>query len=907
MRMNIEAATGPIAQRRLLLGTSTVALLMSAVPALAQQPTAPEPLSKKDSAPEQQTVTPTSPPASDRAIVVTGIRGSLQRGTEIKRRSAEMVDAISAEDLGKLPDQNIAEGLQRITGIQIERTQGEGNRFQIRGSDQNLTLVNGVEVAPDGDFSAASPSPTRQVNLLNYPSELFSDIIVYKSPSASLVEGGIGGTVDLRMPDPLSSPSRTVVSGQLGFFGLSKKFGGDAIALTSQRFLNGTLGVLLGATYSKHKTVTDTFTGGSYFTTSAIDVTGDGVPDADVALPYNMAYNRQFNDLTRGTVNGVISWRPSPRFKAELTGTYIHSTIDTHRGFIAFNFSKATQTVAGAAMDTHSEADGTTTVLSGEFSNVLVSQDGLAQDETHDIYQGSLAATWNVTDRLDLSGEVAASRSNVHSLLTVYQAYQPSVSAALDLSRDVPGAHITSGGDVTDPSAYRAYVSSVRYNETNPKLVQGRADLGYHFENSALSKLAVGVRATHQTFDDDTLQNRFQNNFPIGQNFALSTLPQYITDFQPDNFFGGADGGYATRWIVPSVNPTMADATAFLHDIGDDRPLQPQPVSNYKIIENTRAAYAQLDWDSHLGAIDFSGNVGARYVKTRQTSNGFAALADGSTIPVSVKNNYNDLLPSLNLKFGLSRHLIARASASKVMSRPPLQDLSPGTTIRFSSGLSMASSGQPLLKPFRAKQVALGLEYYHGQDGMISGAVFYQAISTYVTSTTTAGATLPEFPGQTFFLSQPTNGPGGTNKGVELGVQQSLGLIAPVLRNFGVIANYTYVDSHRKGSSLPIEGTSRHSLNIIGYYENGPFQTRIAYNWRSKQYLGFSRSADTFDSARGQLDASVSYDLRPNLTLTLQGIDLLQSPQIGYADYPSRVNGYQINDRRIYVGIRTHF
>ena len=164
MRMNIEAATGPIAQRRLLLGTSTVALLMSAVPALAQQPTAPEPLSKKDSAPEQQTVTPTSPPASDRAIVVTGIRGSLQRGTEIKRRSAEMVDAISAEDLGKLPDQNIAEGLQRITGIQIERTQGEGNRFQIRGSDQNLTLVNGVEVAPDGDFSAASPSPTRQAD-----------------------------------------------------------------------------------------------------------------------------------------------------------------------------------------------------------------------------------------------------------------------------------------------------------------------------------------------------------------------------------------------------------------------------------------------------------------------------------------------------------------------------------------------------------------------------------------------------------------------------------------------------------------------------------------------------------------------------------------------------------------------
>lgn len=839
-------------------------------------------------------------------IVVTGIRASLERGVEAKRRSIEIVDAISAEDLGKLPDQNIAEGLQRITGVQIQRSGGEGNRFQIRGSDQNLTLVNGIEVAPDGDLGQASPVPTRQINLFNYPSDLFTEILVYKSPSASLIEGGIGGTVDLRMPDPLTTASRTLASGRLAYFGLRETLGVEATMLTSQRLADDRIGILVAASYFKRNTITDAFGGSSYFETNAVDVTGDGIGDSRLALPFNMTYIRNFNDRARFTANGLVTWEASDTLKARLEATYIHQVTDFNRGFIGFNLSNA-RAIPGIVPSVETAADGSTTFLSGELQNILLTQDGLAQDESRDIYQGAFSLAWNPSDDLEIKGLIAASKSDVQSLLTVYQARQTGIRAAIDLTSAVPGASPTSGGPITDINAFQAFVSSVRLNKTSPELYQGRLDTTYKFDSLFLSKLMVGGRITRQTFDNVTLQNRFQNTFPIGTNFPLNRFPEYVSNFAPDNFFDGANGEYPTNWIIPVIRPNLSDATEFLRTIGDDRPLQPQAVSNYQITERTYASYAQLDWDTLLAGMELSGNIGVRYVKTKLISESSAAIGGGTIVPVEVRNEYDDWLPSINVRLGISEKVVARLAASKVMSRPPIQNLSAGTTITFSSGLSQASSGQPLLEPFRADQVSASLEYYSGSGGIISAALFYQDIGSYVTTAVTPGASLPSFPGQTFFLSQPVNGPGGTAKGAEFGIQQSLEFLSEGLRYFGGIVNYTYVDSKREGSDLPIERTSKHSYNVIGYFERGPFQARLAYNWRSEQYLGFVRASDVFLSSRGQLDAAISLDLSDTVNLSLEGIDILQSPQRGYATFDSRPNLYDVNDRRIFVGVRARF
>lgn len=883
-----------LAQTAILARVSLLALCVAGLahPALAQDAAAPAEEAQDEDAGE---------------LVVTGFRASLARGADIKRRSDQVVDAISSEELGKLPDQNIAEGLQRITGVQIQRSGGEGNRFQIRGSDYNLTLVNGREVAPDGNFGGASVTPNRQINLFNYPSELFSDVVVYKSPVASQVEGGVGGTVDLRMPDPLRATPRTVASAEVGYLSLSKKASIQATALTSNRFFNDTLGILVGATYFKRDSASDAYAGGSYFVTNNIDTNGDGTLDPRVAMPFNMTYSRQLNYRTRTSLNGLVTWEPTPEVTVRLEGTYIRQSTDNERGFIAFNMTNARHLTTPSPLTTQTEDDGSTTVLAGSLRNVLVSQDGLAQDEGRSIYQGAFSTTVRPTERLSISAEIAGSKSDVDNFMIVYQAYQPSITANIDMRSEVPGVQIVTGGAFNDPAALRAYVMTVRRNTQSPDLVQGRTDIGYEFDDGGfLKKISVGARATRQSFDNLTIQQRYQNSFPIGTNYPLNQFPEYVRNYRPENFFAGAGGDYPKEFIVPTVEPTPENGTKLLSQVGYTGPLLPLATSNFDIRERTQAAYVQVDWQASLFGRRLSGNIGARYVKTMLRSSSSALSPSGAVSPITYTNEYDDFLPSFNAKLEISDRLTARVSASKVMSRPPIENLSAGTNITFSSGLNSASSGQPGLEPFRATQFDAGLEYYFPDGGVISAAFFYKDIGSFITTSSVAGATLPGLPG-TYFLTTPTNGPGGVSKGFEAGVQRTLGFISTGLDDFGFILNYTYVDSKRSSSNLPIEDTSKHSFNAVAFYESGPFQARVAYNWRDGRYLGFSRNSDNFANARGQFDFSASVDVTENVSLTLEGIDLLQGPQTSYAQYPDRLNGYEVNDRRIFFGVRTRF
>ena len=322
----------------------------------------------------------------------------------------------------------------------------------------------------------------------------------------------------------------------------------------------------------------------------------------------------------------------------------------------------------------------------------------------------------------------------------------------------------------------------------------------------------------------------------------------------------------------------------------------------------TKAAYVQLDFGTDVFGKALSGNIGVRYVRTELTSSGNAVGNNGTVTPVEFENNYGDWLPSLNAKWELGRDLVVRGSIAKVLARPAITALTAGTNISFGiGGLNQASSGQPMLKPFRATQYDIGLEYYFGDGGYVSGALFYKDINSYVTQTTVAGAVLPGFPGQTFFLTAPSNGPGGRSQGFEVGVQRSFEFLTDALRDFGVIANYTYVDSKRSGSTLQIENTSKHSYNIIGYFESGPFQARAAYNWRSAQYVGLTRGFDIYSDARGQLDASLSFDVTKIFSVTLEGSNLLETPQTNYSDYATRKNSYIVNDRSVLVGVRARF
>ncbi|MBX3566343.1 MAG: TonB-dependent receptor [Sphingomonas sp.] len=888
MKSSFKRASHFAGSKQLLLCASAAAALLAATPAFAQ-----------DSTPVTE--------EQDEGITVTGIRASIARAAEIKRNSVEMVDVISAEDLGKLPDTNIAEGLQRITGVQIQRVGGEGNGFQIRGATQNLTLVNGREVAPDAD-TASTPAPIRQVNLFNYPSEIFSEVRVYKSPAASLIEGGVGGTVDLRMPDPLKAPERMAAGAQFGRYSLQDKnaYGGSFLA--SRRFLGDTLGVVVGFTYFKRSVTTDAYSGSNYTRLNTLDVTGDGVADPNVVIPLNMTYNRELSQRERFTANALVAWQAFDTLRFNLELSYVKQSNPRARSFIGFNFTSAQSPLPAAAATTAKEADGSTTVLAGTFRNVNVTQDALNQDDDRNLYTAALGSVWNATDRLTVSAELGRSWAKVDQFANVYQLTQSSnVTAAFDIRPEVPTIKIVTGGSITDPAAYKAAVVNVRKTGNSPDTRQGRLDLAYDLDGF-VDKILIGGRITHSKFDSVNLNNRFASTFPIGATVPATRFPNYIEQRNLTNFMGGAGKDAPTSFMVTSVAGNEAAGTQLLRDYGDNRTLQPIPASNYLVIEDTRAAYAQLDFGTTLLGHAFSGNVGLRYVHTGLNSSGSAVLSSGAVQPIRFLNDYDDWLPSLNLKWDLGDKLLVRGSVAKVMARPAITALSAGTTVSFGvGGLNQATSGQPLLKPFRATQYDLGMEYYFGDGGYVSGALFYKDIASYVTTTTVSGATLPGFPNMTFFLSAPSNGPGGRSKGFEVGVQRSFGFLTSALNDFGVIANFTYVDSKRNGSTLQIENTSKYSYNIIGYFESGPFQVRAAYNWRSSQYLGLSRGFDIYAQARGQLDASASFDITDGISLTVDGNNLLETPQVNYSAYETRRDSYVVNDRSILFGIRARF
>ena len=513
-------------------------------------------------------------------IIVTGIRGSIERASEIKRNSNQIVDAISAEDLGKLPDTNIAEGLQRITGVQIQRTGGEGNAFQIRGANENLTLVNGREVAPDAD-TGGTPNPVRQVNLFNYPSELFSEVLVYKSPSAALVEGGVGGTVDLRMPDPLRAAERVVVSGQVGQLSLQNKKTYGLTFVTSQRF-GDNLGVVFGATYFKRNVTTDSYGGSAYTLLNTLDVTGDGVADPNVVLPLNMTYNREVNQRARLTLNALIAWEPTDTIRGYLDASLIKQTNDRRRSFIGFNFNAAQSPVPATAATTTAESDGTTTVLAGTFRNVANTQDALNQDDDRNLYSLAYGTVWRPNDRLTVKAEAGRSWSKVDQFATVYQTQQNSnIVATFDIRPEVPIVDVASGGAIDDASAYRIAVVNVRNTVYEPDLTQTRLDLEYEFDGF-IEKIAVGGRLARSFFDAQVLNNRYANSFPIGTNIPATRFPEYIEQRTLDNFLGGAGNGLPTRFVVTSVPGTAEAGLDLLLKFGDPGPLRPIPESNYR-------------------------------------------------------------------------------------------------------------------------------------------------------------------------------------------------------------------------------------------------------------------------------------------------------------------------------------
>ncbi len=863
-----------------LLAGAAVAALATAFssPALAADPAA----GQAEAAPQDTSDQPDG-------IVVTGIRQSLESAQARKREANSIVDSIVADDIGKLPDSNTTEALQRISGIQISRDRGEGGDVAIRGLTQVLTTLNGRQI-----FTAGGG---RGYNLQDFPSELLAGVDVYKTPTADLIEGGIGGVIDLRTRRPLDFDGFELSGSVRGRYEtLADKVDPLVSGLISDRWDvgGGEMGLLLSGSYQERSFRSDVIS------TGAPGIRTDVIPGQEIVTP-NGDYEPLINGKRRRIgLQGVFQWKPNPDLEIFAEAGYQeYRSLQEQRGL--YNPTN------GSAVDpdTVTLYEDTNDFKSGTFLDVPVTAYGVQRD-TYDKNQQYTVGARQYFGGSSISGEFTYQKSTNELYYSELDLTTIAPRATLDSSGEVPSM-LYDGIDLTNINNYNIGPLTRSENHYKGDSYAGRIDGDFKIDSAFLTAFKTGFR--YQKLNTSFVPIRFyqapETTTPAGPFADLFEQMPY-----PDYFDGTPRLEHDYLTAITSNLGNIEDWERVREAIGLDKDIAVDPKSVYDMSEETLAGYAELLFETG-GSIPIDGNIGIRVVKTRLSINGNQKV-DDVVEPAFWRSSYVSALPSANLRIHFTDRLQLRLAASQSLTRPSFSQLSPALTLVPAQG--QGSGGNPELKPLRADALDASLEYYFSPTGSLYLAGFYRKVKGFVFR----NGNTQTIDGIEYVIQQPTNGRSGEIKGVEIGGQTFFDFLPGPFDGFGVQANYTYVDSATPAiiptELTPLPNLSKHSFNIAGLYEKGGLSARVAYNYRSK-YLssiyGLDVGADlppellpVYTRGYGWLDASIGYDITPRLTVTVEGSNLLQRREFTYYGSPTRPNGRSIDDRQIMAGIR---
>ncbi len=825
-------------------------------------------------------------------VVVTGIRSSLDSAQEFKRESSQIVDSIVAEDIGKLPDINVSDALQRITGVQIGRDVGEGGTVAIRGLPQVATTLNG-RVA----FTAGGG---RAYNFSDIPAELLKSVNVYKSPTSNLVEGGLGGTIDLRTRKPFDFEGLQLNGSLLGRYAdLADETKPQASLLASDRFDTGIgeIGVLVAVAYQDRAYRQD------LNSTGAPAPRTDLIPGRTVFSP-NGSYEPLINGERKRTgVDTVVQWQATDRMV--VAAEFNYQNFETVQDQYGVNMPTNGQAPIAGSFETF---PGTDDFMRGSFSNLPFSTFGVARDveDTNKMY--ALNAEWT-GERLTLRGDVSYTESTNDLYYTELDLRGVAPTFTQDLSTSVPSAQLI-GVDTTSIGAFSFGPLTRSENHFEGDEVATQFDAEFKMDQGFLTSVMAGVRYGDRAAEFTPI--RFFVNPPAT---AASSLSGLVARTPFNDFFSETDSG------VPLPRDYLIVPANLLRGNGFDSVRQQlgiaavptvSPLSVFDIEEKTLAAYARANFEFDT-AIPIDGNLGVRFVQTDNTLTGnkanFVNGVQQGFVPVNQDSDYNNVLPSLNVRARFTDELQLRFAASKVITRPDFSQLSPSLTLVPANG--QATSGNPDLEPLEADQFDLSLEYYFARGASAYIATFYKEVKGFIQTSVTPNVLID---GVLYNLAQPTNGDDGKIKGAEVGYQQFFDFLPGWLDGLGMQANYTYVDSSAPSSVAGLKTTlpqlSKNSYNLIAIYEKGPISTRIAYNWRDDFYesifvgTGSLGVNPVYRKAYGWLDASFVWDVHENISLALEGANLLRTKRKGFYSVETRPNDRTIDDRQILFGVR---
>jgi iron complex outermembrane receptor protein len=825
-------------------------------------------------------------PAGDAVeeVVVTGIRESLNKARDIKRESTQIVDAIVADDIGKLPDRNVAESLARVSGVQVDRGIAEGTSVSVRGLRQNVYLFNGRQIVdPTGRGGAGLDTlGSSTYGLLSLvPSELISRLELTKLASADQIDGALGGIVDVQTRKPLEGPDQIAAKVGGTYYDQASENGYEAFALASQKFAGDTLGVLVSASFNRRNLSQeglDTFSGYSRFTDSTGTVR---FGNAD-ARPEEIAETRKNVGLS-----GMVQWQPTDG--VELTADTFYSKLDSDRNRWWLSFTPT----AGLS---NAEYSPNNILLRGTATGPVLTNTEFLDTEAS-IWSSALSGKFDINDRLRASAELAytESESTAHQ---IYFRLQPVVGITptvdFDFTAGDLGSYDISGIDLSDPNQLRYTILFDNLYDVRSEDTALRTDWTYDLDAGAFRSISVGARYE----DIDSEQNPLRADIRPTGGIPATDLSSYLTLHSNPGFASGEFVGLPRSFL--SANHSISSCSSFT-----DVPAISQNVqcldprnntnalsSTFEIKEKFTSAYTKVDFGTDVGSANLSGNIGVRYVHRELESIGNQIAPTGGATASTFERNDSDFLPSAVTKLELTDDLVFRLGAARVIAYPNTADLNSGVTLAnnavFVDGvqtvLGTGSGGAPDLDPFKADQADLSAEYYFGEQALVSLGLFYKDVSTFIIQQQS-----PEtYGGVNYLVNRKVNGEGAEVKGVEVLVQLPFYFLPGAFDGFGIIASYSYIDSSTPikdvaGRVLPLPGLSPNNVNFVGYYERGPFSARLAYNWRDDYLVGLSAAATgIYNSPYTDLSATLRYDVSDAISLGFEANNLLDEKQRTY-------------------------
>ncbi|MET6757275.1 TonB-dependent receptor [Pseudoalteromonas sp. NCIMB_1079] len=842
-------------------------------------------------------------------IEVKGFGAALGKALREKRFSDSVVEIISSDDLGVLPDVSITDSLVRLPGIAASRDRGNASRISIRGMGPRLNnaTMNNREIV--------SAEPSRDVRFEQFPAELIDSVEVYKSPTASLAEGGISGLVNMNFVSPLSKDQKVfTVSGNLMKNTLADDLPnndgvGEKFSISYVDPISDTFGIALGLTYQDQPSLERGVESWNYNNGDTRgDLNGNGIPEH---APFGvMAKSKQGNNERIGGL-AIVEWMPTDSLTVK--GDLFYSQFDIKErddqmgpGDLG-NWDDADAPEGGWGAEAYNNgsykiiphADGTEQLVAGsQLVGLDVSNPTWFQ--TNEMLSTGLNIE-HIGDTWTITADVGYSKASIESVwVNIKPTY---VGGDYELGFDVEGKDaaeiIVKNGDISSPENYSLGSVSDVWTETSPGnweitsqeytpsemtgdddkvLTDEMYNVNLDFERDlywgVIEKVKFGGRLTDRTKENDQINDWFR----------YAKQDHGLTDYGMSYEIGG---DYNVPAIYSFKDWDQVANVAFGGSTNPGDRSDKNQLASWELNEKNTAAYVMFNISGDVGDTTFTGNFGLRYAKTEVESIGYEQNAGGDIVPLTVDHDYDVVLPSLNMVFNITNESQIRLGIARTMSRPPLLEMRTGYSFDDTTQPPSASGGNPLLDPYLANQIDLGYEYFWGESSAATINLFIKDLDSHIG----LSEEMIEVDGQSYTMTRSINGDGGVIQGFELLYQQSFDMLPAPFDGLGLFANYSYTDSdveEFKPTSNPynLGGLSKDIASLTLWYDKDGFDARVSYNYRS-EFTGINSwdpSKVNLNAEETTVDASIGYQVTENFKLTLQAQNLTNQASVSYWD-----------------------